>query len=106
MPKFLLQASYTAQGLKGLMKGGGSQRRKAVQELMAGVGGNLEALYFAFGTDDVVAIVEAPDNAACAAACIAAGASGMVQPRTTVLLTPEEVDEATQKSVSYTPPGG
>ncbi len=105
MPKYLLQASYTAEGLRGLLKEGATKRKAAAEQLIDSLGGKLEAFYPAFGDTDVFLIVDAPDNESAAAASMAVGASGMVQVKTTVLLTPEEMDRATKKTVSYRPPG-
>ena len=105
MPKYLLQVSYTADGVKGLMKDGGSTRRAAATTLVQSLGGKLESLYYAFGDTDVVAIADMPDNAAAAAASLALAGSGAVTSRITVLLTPDEIDQAVKKSGSYTPPG-
>ena len=105
MSKYLIQASYTAAGAKGLIKDGGTKRRETVKGVIEGLGGKLEAFYYAFGKDDVIAIADLPDHAAAAAISLTVGATGTVGCKTTVLLSPEEMDEATQKSVSYTPPG-
>ena len=105
MPKYLLSVSYTSEGVKGLLKDGGSKRKAAAQSLIQSVGGKLESLYFAFGSNDVLAIVDMPDSTSAAAASLALGASGAVTSTTTVLLTPEEIDQASKKSASYTPPG-
>jgi uncharacterized protein with GYD domain len=105
MPKYLLQVKYTAEGARGLLKDGGSKRRAAATALVESVGGRLEAMYYAFGESDAIVIVDAPDAASVAAASIAIGASGSVTSRTTVLLTPEEVDAAVKKSATYTAPG-
>lgn len=105
MPKYLIQASYTADGVKGLLKDGGSKRRAAAEGAIKGLGGKLESFYFAFGETDVFAIADAPDNISAAAVSLAVSASGLVHARTTALLTPEEMDQATKKSVSYRPPG-
>ena len=105
MAKYLLQGSYTAEGAKGLLKDGGSKRRAAAKALVESVGGKIECLYFAFGKTDVVAIVEMPDSASAAAASLAIGASGALTSKLTVLLTPEELDQAAKKSTKYTPPG-
>ena len=104
MPKYLIQASYTAEGVQGLLKDGGSKRRAAAEQAIKGLGGRLEAFYFAFGDTDVFAIADAPDNMSAAAVSLVVTASGAVHARTTVLMTPEEMDQATQKSVSYRPP--
>ena len=105
MPKYLIQASYLAEGVQGLLKDGGSKRRAAAEQAIKGLGGALEAFYFAFGDTDVFAIADAPDNMSAAAVSLAVSASGAVHTKTTVLLTPEEMDQATKKSVSYRPPG-
>ena len=88
------------------MKEGGTGRRAAIQRALEGVGGNLDAIYFAFGDDDVYLICDAPANASVASIALAAGAGGGARTKTTALLSPEEVDEATRKSVDYRPPGG
>ena len=105
MSKYLLQASYTAEGAKGLAKAGGSSRRAAVEEVLKSIGGKLEAFYFAFGESDAYVIFEAPDAVAAAALSVAVNASGAVRSKTTVLLTTEEMDQATKKTVRYRPPG-
>ena len=94
MPKYLVQASYTAEGLKGLQKDKASGRKEAVSKAIEGLGGKLESIYFAFGADDVVVIFDLPDNIAAARLAIAVGASGLIRTRTTPLLTVEEVDQA------------
>ena len=105
MPKYLIQASYTVEGTKALLKDGGTKRRTAVSVLMKQLGGSVEAFYFAFGDADVHAIVEAPDNVTAAAVSLAITASGAVSMKTTPLLSPEEIDQAAKKSVTYRPPG-
>ena len=105
MPKYLFHASYTAEGTKGLLKEGGSSRKAHIEQLVKGLGGTLEALYFAFGDTDAYVIVDLPDAASAAAASLSVGAAGSVQLRTTVLMTPEEIDQATKKTVNYRPPG-
>jgi uncharacterized protein with GYD domain len=105
MPKYLLQVNYTAEGAKGLLKDGGTKRRQVATALVEGLGGKMEALYFAFGETDVFAITDLPDSTAAAAAALALAASGAVSSKTTVLITPEEVDQAVKKSTQYVPPG-
>ena len=106
MPKYLFQASYTPQGVEGIRSNGGSSRRDAVAAVADGLGGSLESFYFAFGESDVYTVVDLPDNETATAVALTVNASGAVAVKTTVLLTPEEVDAAAEKSVSYTPPGG
>ncbi len=105
MPKYLIQASYSAEGARGLLKDGGSKRKQAAEELVKSVGGRMEGFYFAFGDNDAFVLIDAPDNASVAAASLAVSASGLVTTKTTVLLTPEEMDQAAKKSAKYSPPG-
>ncbi len=106
MAKYMFRATYSQEGLKGVLKGGGSARRAAVTQSMQSVGGKLDAFYFAFGRDDALVIVDAPDNVSAAALALAVGASGSVSRlETVVLLTPEEVDQAAKKAVTYRAPG-
>lgn len=105
MAKYLVMASYTAEGAKGLLKDGGTKRRQAAEQAIKSAGGKLEAFYFAFGDSDAFVIIDAPDHASVAAASLAINASGAVRSRTVVLLTPEEIDQATKKRTTYTPPG-
>ncbi len=105
MAKYLITGRYTVQGAKGLVKMGGSGRRAAVKQLVEGLGGRLEAFYFAFGGTDVVAIVDLPDVAAAAAHSLVVNAAGGVELSTTPLFTPEEMDAACKKSVDYRAPG-
>ena len=105
MGKYLIAASYTADGAKGLSKEGGTKRREAAEQALKSAGAKLEAFYFAFGETDAYIIVDAPDHASVAAASVAINATGGVHSKTVVLLTPEEMDQATKKTVSYRAPG-
>ena len=105
MPKYLIQASYTAQGVEGVRSKGGGSRRDAVAETVNSLGGQLESFYFGFGDYDTYVTVDLPDNEAAAAVALAVTAAGGATVRTIVLLTPEQVDEAAQRSVDYRPPG-
>jgi uncharacterized protein with GYD domain len=105
MSKYLFHGSYTEEGLKGLLKEGGSKRREATEQLVKSVGGTLEAYYFAFGDNDFYLIADAPDNVSATAASLVANASGAVKVKTVALLTPEEVDQAVKKTVEYRQPG-
>lgn len=106
MPKFLWMASYTPDGVKGVLKDGGTGRQAVVERMTEALGGKMEAFYFAFGGDDVYVIADLPDNTTAAAISLTINAQGAVKLKTVELLTPEEVDEATKKSVDYRPPGG
>ena len=105
MPKYLIQGRYSPEGLQGLAKDKASGRKDAVKAAMKAVKGKVESLYFALGADDVIVIVDAPDNIAIAALSMAVGASGLVSVRTTPLLTVAEVDEALELPLKYRAPG-
>ena len=105
LARYLIRASYTTEGVKGLLTEGGTGRRDAIGKLLADMGGTLESLDFAFGDDDVYVTVELPDNVSAAAVALTIAGSGAVRMHTTVLLTPEEIDQATKMNVKYRPPG-
>jgi uncharacterized protein with GYD domain len=105
MPKFLIEASLSAEAVKGLQREGGSARREAVAGAMESAGGRLESFYFGFGDHDVYVIGDFPDNESAVAMALAVNGSGAVTTRTVVLLTPEQVDEAVKRSVQYRAPG-
>jgi uncharacterized protein with GYD domain len=105
MGKYLVTASYTSEGAKGVLKEGGTKRRQAADQAIKSAGGKVEAFYFAFGENDAYVIIDAPDHASVAAASLAINASGAVHTKTVVLLTPEEIDQAIKKGTSYRAPG-
>ena len=105
MPKYLVKASFSPQGATGILKEGGTSRRETIGKLVADVGGSMEAFYFAFGETDVFTIFDLPDNVTATALALAVGSSGAVGVETVVLVTPEEVDQAIKKQVSFRAPG-
>ena len=105
MPKYLFQASYTTRGEEGVRAKGGSDRREAVADAVKSVGGELECVYFEFGDTDAFSIVDLPDDEAAAAVSLIVNASGAAKVKTSVLLTPEQVDEAASRAVTFRPPG-
>lgn len=106
MAKYLIKASYSTDGIKGVMKEGGSGRVTAVKQLLKSMGGKVEAFYFAFGDTDAYIIVELPDNASASAIAAAVGSTGSLSKyETVVLLTPAEIDEAASMVVKYRAPG-
>jgi len=105
MAKFLLEANYTAEGLRGLMKDTATVREARIKEMLGAVSGKLDAMYFSVGKTDVFAICDLPDLATAASLAIAISASGVVTVRTTPLLTAPETDAAIRKGVIYRPPG-
>ena len=106
MSKYMIKASYSPEGIKGVMEKGGSARKDAIEKLVAGVGGSMESLYFAFGGDDVYVIVDAPNHEAMAAVAGTVTSSGALSAyETVVLLTAEQLDAAAKMTVDYQPPG-
>jgi uncharacterized protein with GYD domain len=107
MSKYMIKASYSAEGIKGVMAKGGTAREDAIKQLVSGVGGSMESFYFAFGGDDVYVIVDAPSHEAMAAVAGRVTSTGVLSSyETVVLLTSEQLDAAANMSVDYTPPGG
>ncbi|MEK6328721.1 MAG: GYD domain-containing protein [Actinomycetota bacterium] len=105
MPRFLFEASYTLDGVKGVQSAGGTSRRDAVAQVAESVGGTLEGFYFAFGDRDAYVICDLPDNESAAAVALTVNAAGGATVKTVVLLSPDEVDAAAKRSVDYRPPG-
>jgi len=105
MPKYLFRSRHTPEAARGLIKDGGTRRRAESERAVASVGGKLEGFYYAFGATDVFIIADLPDNASAASLNLAVVASGAFETETVVLLTPEEIDEATKKGPAYQPPG-
>jgi uncharacterized protein with GYD domain len=105
MAKYMYQASYTLDGVRGLLKESASGRRKAVEAAIAALGGKVEGFYYCFGKDDVVLIMDLPDNVAAAGLAMTVAASGMVRGRITPLLTVEEADKSLGVKIGYRAPG-
>jgi uncharacterized protein with GYD domain len=105
MPKYLLQVNYTLDGVRGVLAKGGSARKSAAQAAAKSAGGKVDAFYFAFGATDVYVVADLPDNTAASALALTISAGGGATVNTTVLLTPEEIDGASQANVKYKPPG-
>jgi uncharacterized protein with GYD domain len=105
MAKYLFEASYASDGVQGLLRDGAASRRDAVESAVSGLGGNIEAFYFAFGDVDAYLIIDLPDNVAANALSLAVNQSGAVRLKTTVLLTADEIDQAIARRVEYRAPG-
>jgi len=109
MPKYLIEVDYSAEGTRGVLADGGTKRVEDVKKMAAGLGGRVESVesfYYTFGLRDAVVIVDLPDNATAAAISLVVGATGAVAYKTTVILTPEEIDRAAKMTVDYRKPGG
>jgi|ERR1700722_2440215 uncharacterized protein with GYD domain len=105
MAKYLVEARYTAEGAKGLAREGGTGRRAAAAKAVEGLGGKIEAFYYAFGDVDAYVIFDVPDNVSAAALALAVGQSGGINTKTVMLITSEEMDQAGKKAVDFRPPG-
>ena len=105
MSKYLFEANYLGDGIKGLMREGGTKRRDAVVEALKSVGGTLDSFYYAFGETDVVGIFDIPDQANAVALSLMINSTGAVNLHLKPLMTAEDLDEATRKTPSYRAPG-
>lgn len=105
MPKYLIHATYSAEGFTGVIKDKASGRKAAIEKALASVGAKLDAIYFTFGNHDVVLVVDAPDNVTVMSVGLSACSTGLARTSTTPLLTVEEADQAIKKSVQYRGPG-
>jgi uncharacterized protein with GYD domain len=105
MPKFLIEASYNVDGVKGVASKGGTSRAEAIAAAVESVGGSLESFHFALGETDVYVIADLPDAITAVALSLAVNATGSVTTKTTALLTAQEVDAAAERSVEYRAPG-
>jgi uncharacterized protein with GYD domain len=101
----MIKARYTSDGVKGLMKEGGTGRRAAVQKLIEGSGGKLEGFYYAYGEADAYVICDLPSAEIGLAISVAVNASGVVHISTVPLISPEEMDAACRHAVTYRAPG-
>jgi uncharacterized protein with GYD domain len=104
MSKYLITGSYTPEGVKGLIKHGGSSRKEVVEKMVNNLNGKLEGFYYALGETDIFVIVDVPNIASIAAISLAVNSTGLVMIKVTSLLTAEEIDGACKITVSYTPP--
>lgn len=105
MAKYLFEAKYVGEGVKGLMREGGSRRREAVVEALASVGGTLECFYYTTGGTDALGVLEIPDQADAVALSLMINSTGTVDLRLRQLMEPEDLDEAAKRTPSYRAPG-
>ncbi|ABK02331.1 uncharacterized protein with GYD domain [Arthrobacter sp. PvP102] len=105
MTKYLFEANYVGEGIKGLMREGGTKRREALVQALDSVGGSLESFYYAFGDTDVLGVFEVPSSADAAALSLMINSTGSVNVRLKPLMTPEDIDDAAKKTPAYRAPG-
>ena len=80
-------------------------RRDMFAAMFADLSGSMEAFHYGFGGDDLYIIAVLPDDASAVAASMEVAKAGSISFRATVLLSPETVDEARNKTVNYRAPG-
>ncbi len=110
MPFYMFQGRYSADAIKAMVNTP-QDREAAGRALVESVGGKLHSIFFAFGADDIIAIIEGPDDNTAAACSMALGASGAFSGgATTKLLTTAEAMQAMgiakKAAAGYTPPSG
>jgi uncharacterized protein with GYD domain len=105
MALYLWRVSYTTEGAEGLLAQGGTSRRAAIQKALESLGGNLESFHYALGEADAYLVGNLPDDTASAALSLRVAAAGGARVTTVPLLTPEQMDEAAKRGVTYSPPG-
>lgn len=106
MPKYMFRATYTQDGVKGLLEEGGSGRRAVLEQLASSAGGSIEGMWWAFGTEDTFVVADLPNDETAATVAMTVAATGVANVTTTVLLTAEQMDAVSRQSVDYRPPGG
>ncbi len=103
--KILSYGNYVGDGVKGLIKDGGSSRVAAVRKAIEAAGGTLECMYFSGFEYDYFNITNWPDSVSAAAVALTFRATGLVTVNAHVIMTAEEMDEAAKKSIAYRGPG-
>ncbi|MEV1287788.1 GYD domain-containing protein [Micromonospora sp. NPDC049679] len=105
MARFLIKASYTQDGLKGLLKEGGTARRDAAAKVVGSLGGKLESFYFSLGEEDLYLVCELPDVKAVMALTIHVNADGGSIANSVELLSCEEIDAVVKQKIDFAGPG-
>ncbi|MFG2009887.1 GYD domain-containing protein [Micromonospora sp. NPDC048868] len=106
MTKFLFMATYTVEGINGLMREGGTRRAEVIQALVENAGGRVESFHFGLGPHDAYVICDLPDQQTAVALATTIRAAGGLDTRVNPLLTPEDMDGALRMNMPYRPPGG
>lgn len=105
MTKFLIKASYSSDGVKGVLSTGGTSRKQAVERSINNLGGKMNCFYFAFGDSDAYIIAEMPDVVSAAALSMTVNSTGLAATSCILLLDPEDIDKAAKIGVDYRGPG-
>jgi len=105
MPKYLFEITYTESGLQGVLKEGGYKQREVIENAIKSLNGWLEVVYFSFGETDLFVVAELPDNVSASSFSMIASSAGQARVKTIVLLSPDEIERASKKTINYHPPG-
>jgi len=98
MPFYLFKGRYTTDSIKSLVAHP-EDREAAAGKMIEALGGKLHHLFFCFGEEDVIALIEAPDDETRAAGALIVGASGAMAGGATVkLMTSKEAMAAMKKA--------
>jgi uncharacterized protein with GYD domain len=98
MPFYMFQGSYTPAAFKAMVEKP-QDREGPARELVEAFGGTLHHLFFCMGGDDVMALIEAPDDHAMASGAMVLAASGAFSGgHTTKLFTAAEAMGAMKKA--------
>lgn len=90
MPTFIALASFTNQGIHGVKET--TRRADAVAQAAAKFGCKMTQIYWTLGQHDIVAIIDAPDDAAATAFSLSIGAAGHVRTQTLRAFNRSEMD--------------
>jgi uncharacterized protein with GYD domain len=106
MSTYFMQGKYTVDGIKGLIKEGGSRRNEEVTKLVSSVGGTLRSLSFAATSPTWFVVMDLPERGSVAAITATIIGSGAVTVDQCVeIMTPAQLDAAVKKMPAYRPPG-
>jgi uncharacterized protein with GYD domain len=101
--KYLFQITYTEAGVQEVLKEGGYKQKEVLETAIRSLNGWLEVMYFSFGEVDLIVVTELPDNISAAAFSLIASSAGAAKIKTTVLISPEEIEMASKKTITYRP---
>lgn len=105
MAKYLVKANYAAEGVRGLIKEGGSSRATAVRRMVEGVGGTMDLFYYAYGDADAYVVVDVPSQDAALSLSLAVNACGAVTLSMVPLISPAQLDAAARNVRASVGPG-
>ena len=87
MPEYLIQESYTHQGLSGLVSSL-EDRSGVIKDLVESVGGQIITFDDCVGDYDFVSVFEFPDNTTAASLVMAVASTGSITNAKTTVLIP------------------